>query len=184
MPNRTPTSSSGPSERVKRLAGPDPDAIQVEVPEPLPGTTSSDYFNGDNAAGPGPHDNTATGPSVNEMADRDALEAEAREIALRRPDAIMGDDELPGPDPEPVAVNGRLGADLGSLEVIKATFRTLIPDVADEVVVEYAWVMGLSDVVGRMLGYHRQGQLADPALVADLKTLALQIDHAREVETR
>jgi hypothetical protein len=84
--------------------------------------------------------------------------------------------------PRPVEVSGRLGADLGGFELIKASYKALFPTASDEMATEYALTMGISDVIGRMLGYHRKPAVADRGLVSDLFTLAGQIEQVRRVQ--
>jgi hypothetical protein len=91
---------------------------------------------------------------------------------------------VPAPiGPPPVPVQGRLGADLGGLEVVKSTYRAMFPGAPADVAEEWALTMGASDIIGRMLGYHRQGRFADPSLVADLTTLVHQITTAGTART-
>jgi hypothetical protein len=101
---------------------------------------------------------------------------------LARIDASAAPPEPPTPPPPPPAKpSPRIGTILGSLEMMKASYRAMVgPDVAPTPGVDQEWALtvGITDLIGQMFEAHRAGHLADPALAADLRFLATQIDTA------
>jgi hypothetical protein len=164
-----------PGPVLQRLKDGDTSDLPLEGP-------GADEFDGVHHPPPDP---TPHGPS-------DALAAKffpdppvtADELVAAEQEQAAEAHALAVPDqPRPVEISGRLGADLGGFELIKASYKALFPSASDEMATEYALTMGISDVVGRMLGYHRKPAVADRGLVADLFTLAGQIEQARQVQT-
>jgi hypothetical protein len=89
---------------------------RVVVPEPLPDAQASDYFNGDNASGPNP----------------EHLQAEAREIAERRPDAIAGNGSA-----RPISISGAPGSRLADVSSFSSTLTLL--GIPVELQDEFTW---------------------------------------------
>jgi hypothetical protein len=111
--------------------------------------------------------------TVEEVRRREAANDREREAEERR---TMVAAEQVGERFAPANRNGRLGADLGGMEVVKASYRTLFPHADSNVAEQYALTMGIGDLVGRILSAHQQGRCAERGLTADLLTLATQLD--------
>jgi hypothetical protein len=174
----------------------DPDAVPPTDDQEQEQEQASAFDPTTPPAGPDP------GPTPAEQG-RQAGEAEQREgngiptdpderaaqIEQLRADLARLDATAPSPDRTPAIPTppsspaGRLGTDLGGLELVKAGFRAMFPGAPEGLDLEWALTMGASDLIGQMLNHHRQPAFADPGLIAALRTLVEQLDKAAAVRT-